>query len=75
MQFSMGRNLAILKLIKSGMMNSKKREKRKKKKPRLYYKLPLRRHPFLYPVALDAKAELLESRALTSMMQYSRDDG
>lgn len=29
----------------------------------------------LYPVALEARAELLESRALTSMMQYSRDDG
>lgn len=29
----------------------------------------------LYPVALDARAELLESRALTSMMQYSKDDG
>lgn len=28
-----------------------------------------------YPVALDARAELLESRALTSMMQYSKDDG
>lgn len=29
----------------------------------------------LYPVALDASAELLESRALTSMMQYSSDEG
>lgn len=28
-----------------------------------------------YPVALDARAELLESRALTSMMQYSKEDG
>lgn len=28
-----------------------------------------------HPVALDAKAELLESRALTSMIQYSRDEG
>lgn len=28
-----------------------------------------------YPVALDARAELLESLAFTSMMQYSREDG
>lgn len=30
---------------------------------------------FSHPVALDARAELLERRALTSMMQYSKDDG
>lgn len=28
-----------------------------------------------YPVALDASAELLERRAFTSMIQYSREDG
>ena len=28
-----------------------------------------------YPVAFDAKAELLDKRALISMMQYSRDVG
>jgi len=28
-----------------------------------------------HPVALDASAELLERRAFTSMIQYSREDG
>ena len=29
----------------------------------------------IYPVALDARAELLDKRALTSMIQYSSDLG
>jgi hypothetical protein len=39
------------------------------------YKYENMKHTNGYPVALEARAELRDNRALTSMMQYSREFG